>query len=56
MQLRITSRRQITIPTRVLDAMGVGDKLELIETPAGYLLRPRCIDCSRYCDEHYFSP
>ena len=49
MQLRITSKRQVKIPAHVLDAMGVGpgDQIELIETPGGYLLRPRRIDCSR---------
>lgn len=49
MFLRITEKRQVTIPAHVLDAMGVGpgDKLELIETLDGYLLRPRRIDYSR---------
>lgn len=41
MLLRITSKRQITLPAHVLDATGVGpgDNIELIETPDGYLLR-----------------
>ena len=49
MLLRITEKRQITIQAHVLDVMGVGpgDRLELIETPNGYLLRPRRIDYSR---------
>ena len=49
MLLRITAKRQITLPAHILDAMGVGpgDKLELVETPAGYLLHPRHIDYSR---------
>ena len=46
MLLMITEKRQITNPAHVLDTMNVepGDKLELLETPAGYPLRPRRID------------
>ena len=49
MLLKITSKCQVTLPARVLDAMGVGpgDRLELIEGPDRYLLRPRCIGYSR---------
>ena len=49
MLIKITSKRQVTFPARVLDAMGVGpgDRLELTECPDGYLLRPRRIDYSR---------
>ena len=49
MLLKITSKRQVTFPARVLDAMGVGpgDRLELHEGPDGYLLRPRRTDYSR---------
>ena len=49
MLARITAKRQVTIPAQALDATGVGpgDRLELIETPDGYLLQPRCIDYSR---------
>ena len=49
MLIKITSKRQVTFPARVLDAMGVGpgDRLELQEAPDGYLLRPRRIDYSR---------
>ena len=49
MLLKVTAKRQVTFPARVLDAMGVkqGDRLELIEGPDGYLLRPRRIDYSR---------
>ena len=45
----ITQMRQITLPARVLDAMGVGtgDRLQLIEALDGYLLRPWRIDDSR---------
>ena len=49
MIVKITSKRQVTFPARVLDAMGVGpgDQLELTEGPDGYLIRPRHIDYSR---------
>ena len=46
MLVKITSKRQVTFPARVLDALGVGpgDQLELQESSAGFLLRPRRID------------
>ena len=46
--VRITSKRQVTFPARVLDALGVGpgDQLELEEGPDGFLLRPRRINVS----------
>ena len=49
MLLRITSRRQITIPKHVLDALGMGpgDQLELLEGSDGYTLRPKRIDLSK---------
>ena len=49
MIVRITSKRQVTFPARVLDAMGVrpGDQLELEEGRDGLILRPRRIDVSR---------
>ena len=49
MLLKISAKRQITIPTHILNAMdvGPGDTLELLEAPDGYLLRPRRIDYSR---------
>ena len=48
MVVKITSKRQVTFPARVLDALGVrpGDQLELEESPNGFLLRPRRIDRS----------
>ena len=48
MLLKITSKRQVTFPARVLDAMrvGPGDRLELEEGPDGFILRPRRIDPS----------
>ena len=49
MIVKITSKRQVTVPARVLDALGVGpgDQLELEEGPSGFTLRPRRIDRSR---------
>ena len=48
MLVKITSKRQVTLPARVLDAMGVrpGDWLELEENVDGFILRPRRIDTS----------
>ena len=49
MLIRITSKRQVTFPARVLEAMGVqpGDRLELEEGPDGFVVRPHRIDLSR---------
>ena len=49
MIVKITSKRQVTFPAHVLDAMGVGpgDRLEILESPDGYLLKPRRIDHSK---------
>ena len=49
MIVKITSKRQVTFPARVLDALGVGpgDRLELKEGPGGFILRPRRIDYSK---------
>ena len=49
MIIKITSKRRVTLPARVLDAMGVGpgDHLELREGPDGFILRPRRIDHTR---------
>ena len=46
MIVKITAKRQVTFPARVLDVMGVGpgDSLELEEGPDGFILRPRRID------------
>ena len=48
MIVKVTQKRQITLPTRVLDALGVqpGDYLEVTEGPDGFTLRPRRIDLS----------
>ncbi len=49
MFVKITSKRQVTFPARVLDALGVkpGDRLEIQEGPEGFTLRPHSIDRSR---------
>ena len=49
MIVKITSKRQVTFPAHVLDAIGVGpgDRLELSEGPDGFILKPRRIDHSR---------
>ncbi len=49
MIVKITSKRQVTFPARVLDALGVGpgDQLEIVEGPDGFALKPRRIDLSR---------
>ena len=49
MIVKISSKRQVTLPARILNALGVGpgDHLELIEDPDGLTLRPRRIDHSR---------
>ena len=49
MIVRITSKRQITLPARVLKALGVGpgDRLEIREAPEGLIRRPRRVDLSR---------
>ena len=48
MLVRITSKRQVTLPADVLDALGVGpgDHLELEEGPGGFILRPRRLNPS----------
>lgn len=45
MHIKITSKRQVTFPARVLEALGVGpgDQLELTEEAGGYMLRARRI-------------
>ena len=49
MLVRITSKRLVTFPKKVLEQLGVGlgDQLELREGPEGYILTPRRIDLSR---------
>lgn len=45
MIVKITSKRQVTFPAKVLDTLGVGpgDHLELQDSPDGFILRPRRI-------------
>ena len=49
MIVKITAKRQVTFPKRVLETLGVGpgDHLELQECPDGFILRPRRIDRSK---------
>lgn len=49
MMVKITSKRQLTFPARVLDALGVGpgDQFELKEGPDGFILKPKRIDYSK---------
>ena len=49
MLVKVTSKRQVTFPARVLEALGVqpGDQIELVEGPDGFFLRPRLIDYSK---------
>lgn len=49
MLIKITTKRQVTFPARVLAALGVGpgDRIDLLEGPEGFVLRPRRIDSSR---------
>lgn len=46
MLIKITAKRQVTFPARVLEILNVkpGDRLELLEGPEGFILRPRRID------------
>ncbi len=48
MVLKISSNRKVTLPSEVLDAMGVGpgDQLEIIEGPDGFILKTGRIDYS----------
>ena len=49
MFVKITAKRQVTFPARVLDALGVkpGDVLELEKGLDGYVLRARAVDRTR---------
>ena len=46
MIVKVTSKRQVTFPAKVLDALGVkpGDQLEIQPGPDGFIIRPRRID------------
>ena len=49
MIVKITGSRQVTFPVHVLDTTGVGpdDRIEIVKSPEGYLLKPRRIDHSK---------
>ena len=49
MFVKITAKRQVTFPARVLEALGVkpGDRIELEEGPGGFVLRARQVDRTR---------
>ena len=49
MLIKITSKRQVTFPAKVLEQLGVGpgDQLELEEGQDGFVLRPRRVDLSK---------
>lgn len=49
MFLKITAKRQVTLPARVLDALGVkpGDRIVLEEISGGFVVRARHIDRTR---------
>ena len=49
MFVKITAKRQVTFPARVLEALGVkpGDRIELEEGPDGFVLRARHVDRTR---------
>jgi AbrB family looped-hinge helix DNA binding protein len=49
MFLSVTSKRQVTFPAQVLAALGArpGDRLELLPSADGYLLRTKRVDASR---------
>ncbi len=49
MFVKVTAKRQVTFPAHVLDALGVkpGDRIEIEEGPAGFVLRPCRIDPTR---------
>ena len=49
MFIKVTARRQVTFPARVLEALGVkpGDRIELQAVVGGYLLCCQVVDPSR---------
>jgi AbrB family looped-hinge helix DNA binding protein len=58
MIVKITSKRQVTFPAHVLEAMGVGpgDRLEITEGPDGFILKPKRIDYSRLAPLRHLIP
>ena len=49
MLVKITAKRQVTFPARVLQSLGVqpGDRIELVEAAEGFILRPLRIHADR---------
>jgi len=49
MFVKITAKRKVTLPARVLEALGVkpGGRLKLEQVPEGFFLRARHIDRAR---------
>ncbi len=49
MVLKITSKRQVTFPQHVLDELDLvpGDRVMLIASEDGYVLKPRTLDLSK---------
>lgn len=48
MYIKLTTKRQATFPAQVVDALGVGpgDRIELIESADGWVLRPQRVDAA----------
>lgn len=49
MFVKVTAKRQVTFPARVLEALGVrpGDRIEIREGADGFVLQPVRLDASR---------
>ena len=58
MLVKITSKRQVTFPAHVLEAMGAspGDYLEVSETSEGFLIKPRRINEARLAPLRHLIP
>ena len=54
MFVKVTAKRQVTFPARVLDALGArpGDRIELQEGLGGFFLRAKQIDRGRLAPLH----
>jgi len=50
MKLRVTSKRQVTFPKKVMEQLKLhaGDTLEVHETPGGILLKPQRFNSGHY--------
>lgn len=48
MLVKVTAKRQVTFPAKVLEALGVkpGDRLKIEEHAEGFVLRSRVIDAA----------